>query len=655
MSGTTAKRTQSVSLLRITLFQFAVLLVFAGLGFRTWRLQAVAGAQYNEAARRNRTRLITTDASRGVIYDRTGELLVRNVPRFRVLLIPAYLPDDDEAREAILERLHELLELPLVSDLAPPPFPPFQGSAQLGLRDLVERGSLYAPYQPILLKKDVSRETAFAIEEEHLDLPGVLIEVDSYRDYLTGPLTAHLLGYMGPIPAWAEEQYTAEQGYDPDDAVGLVGLEYSYEDELRGKKGQKMIEVDVAGREVRTVGQAIPPQPGYNLILTLDLDLQQYTEQVLRHAMELAGSQSAVAIVTRVKTGEVLTMVSLPTFDNNLFANGISSKDFTRLNTDPTHPLLNHAISGVYAPGSTFKLVPASAALEEGIVGRWTLLTCPPNSGILWLPNKYYPDNPALAQPFYCWTHALGYGHGNLDIVSAIAQSCDIYFYMVSGGLLDRFEGLGLERLGSYAEAFGYGHPSGIDLPSEAAGLVPDAKWKRINYGEQWTTGDTYNMAIGQGSILVTPLQVVNVTASIANGGTLYQPQLLYQLRDSDGNIVQHFQPKVIRELPVSKENLKLVREGMRAAVVRGTAQWIGINGDLQVAGKTGTAEFCEKYPDCLDDNGKIKTTHAWFTAFAPYDDPEIAVVVFVYGGGEGATTAIPVAAEILNYYFQLY
>jgi penicillin-binding protein 2 len=650
MESPAAKRLKSASLLRITLFQIAVLLAFIAFGFRLWSIQVVAGDRYSELARRNRTRLLTTDAARGVMYDRTNALLVRNLPQFNVLLIPAYLPDEEEDQEAILERLHELLDLPLVSTLAPPAFPPFQGSAKWGLRDLVQRGSLYAPYEPILLKKDVSREIVFIIEQEHLDLPGVLIEVDSYREYLTGALTSHLLGYTGPIPAGAEDLYGPDEGYEPDDQIGLTGLEYTYEEELKGQKGTKTIEVDVAGREVGTVGRVLPPQPGYSLILTLDLDLQRYVEEVLRKGMQAVGSKSGAAIVTKVKTGEVLAMVDLPTFDNNLFAKGISHKEFTPLNTDPNFPLLSHAIAGQYAPGSIFKLVTASAGLEEEIVSRWSLLTCPADSGILWLPNKYYPDDPELAQPFYCWTHGC-----KLDFVSAVAVSCDIYFYLVGGGLLDHFEGLGVEQLGAYARDFGYGAPTGIDVPTEAAGLVPNAKWKRVNYGEQWTTGDTYNMAIGQGGVLATPLQVLNVTAAVANGGTLYRPQLVRQVRDAENNLVRDFQPQVIRHVPVSEENLELVRQGMRAAVTRGTAEWLQVGEGLEVAAKTGTAEFCDSYPDCLDDDGNIITTHAWFTSFAPYDDPEIAVVVFVYGGGEGAVTAMPIAAEILNYYFQLY
>lgn len=342
-------------------------------------------------------------------------------------------------------------------------------------------------------------------------------------------------------------------------------------------------------------------------------------------------------------------MVSLPTFDSNLFSQGISTRDFTRLNTDPTHPMLDHAIAGQHPPGSTFKLVPASAALEEGIADRWTVRTCPADSGILYLPNEFYPDDPELAQPFYCWTAKLGYGHGQVDFVSAIAVSCDIYFHTIGGRFPDRFEGLGLKRLRTYAEAFGYGNATGIDLPAEASGRVPDEGWKRVTRGERWTTGDTYNMTIGQGDVLATPLQVVNATVAVANGGTLYRPQLVYRVLDAEGNIVRDFEPKTTRRLPVSEDHLGLVREGMRAAVERGTAQGLQVGGGLKVAAKTGTAEFYDlRIPADQDGN---KPTHSWFTGFAPYENSEIAVVVFVYNGGEGAATAGPIAADILNHY----
>jgi penicillin-binding protein 2 len=341
------------------------------------------------------------------------------------------------------------------------------------------------------------------------------------------------------------------------------------------------------------------------------------------------------------QTGAILAMVSLPSYDNNLFARGISADDYGQLSDDPEHPLVNHAISGQYPPGSTFKIVPAAAGLQERVIDRETRLKC---EGELLLPNKYFPDDPEKAQVFRCWYK---WGHGALNIIDGIAHSCDIYFYQVGGGFED-FSGLGMEELGEYARAFGFGEPTGIALPGESGGLVPDDHWKRVNYGEHWVTGDTYNAVIGQGYVLVTPMQLLNATVAIANGGTLYRPQILYQIIDTEGTTVQGFAPDVIRKVPVSAQNLELVRGGMRAAVTRGTAHRVNL-AEIAVAGKTGTAE----YPGPRDEEGNLPT-HAWFTAFAPYEEPEIALIVFVSGGHEGAKIAVPIAAKILRVYFGL-
>ena len=621
-------------------YRLIVVLAFIVLAAQLWRLQIVRGEQYRLMADRNRFRLVPLDAPRGVIYDRYGRILVRNVPSFSVTIVPAYLPKDERKEMAVFARLSALLGIPASSATASP----VGGIApRKGIKEMVEEARKVAPYTPITIKTNVDRETVFIIEEEHLDLPGVLIEVDPTRQYPTGALTSHIIGYMGPIPRERAGDYR-ERGYDFNDKVGLTGIELSFEDELRGNKGCKYIEVDAAGREVRQVGDPHPPQPGHNLVLTLDLDLQQFMAEALRRGMEAAGSESGVAIAMNPKTGEVLGMVSLPSYDNNLFSGGISAEDYARLSSDPHHPLVNHAISGQYPPGSTIKPVHAAAALEEGVVDRDTTLTC---QGIMWLPNKYFPEDPELAQPFYCWIHKYGRGHGSLNIVQAIAHSCDIFFYQLAGGFED-FEGLGLERLAHYARLFGLGERTGIDLPGESAGLVPSKQWKWLNYHENWATGDTYNVAIGQGFILVTPLQMLNATVAIANGGTLYRPQIVYQVTDADGHVVKSFAPEVIRKVPVSEKNLAIVREGMRAAVEWGTAQRANLEG-VTVAGKTGTAE----YPGPLDEKGNLPT-HAWFVAFAPVEDPEIALVVFVAGGGEGTTTAVPIAAEILRYYFGL-
>ena len=625
---------------RLILYRLVVILAFVVLAGQLWRLQIVKGEQYRLMADRNRFRLVPLDAPRGVIYDRHGRILVRNVPSFSVTIVPAYLPQDEEEEMAVFARLSALLGIPASSATASP----VGGIApRKGIKEMVEEARKVAPYAPVTIKTNVDRETVFVIEEEHLDLPGVLIEVDPIRQYPTGALTSHIIGYVGPIPRERAEDYR-KRGYDLNDKVGLTGVELAFEEELRGEKGCKYIEVDAAGREVRQVGDPHPPQPGHNLILTLDLDLQQFMAEALRRGMEAAGSKSGVAIAMNPKTGEVLGLVSLPSYDNNLFSGGISAEDYARLSSDPNHPLVNHAISGQYPPGSTIKPVHAAAALEEGVVDRDTTLTC---QGIMWLPNKYFPDDPELAQPFYCWVHKYGRGHGPLNVVEGIAHSCDIFFYQLAGGFED-FEGLGLERLAHYARLFGLGEKTGIGLPGESVGLVPSKQWKWLNYHENWATGDTYNVAIGQGFILVTPLQMLNATVAIANGGTLYRPQIVYQVTDADGHVVKSFAPEVIREVPVSEENLAIVREGMRAAVEWGTARGAALEG-VTVAGKTGTAE----YPGPRDEEGNLPT-HAWFVAFAPVEDPQIALLVFVAGGGEGTRTAVPIAAEILRYYFGL-
>lgn len=621
-----------------------------------WRLQMVQGDYYQQAADVNRFRLARTLAPRGVIYDRRGYLLVRNKPELSVSVIPAYLPQDESEREDLLLRLAELIDMPIVgrSPQDPQDIQRFNkdGSA-VGIRDLLAKAEV-APYRPAHLKTGIPREVALVLEEEHLDWPGVQVEVEPVREYLYGALLAHVLGYVGPVPEEQAGLYKA-QGYDPNqDRVGLTGVEYSFEDDLRGYDGQKLIEVDVAGREIRIAGEPQSAVAGDNLRLSLDLDLQQAMEDVLNRHLRTYYKRQGVAIAMNPQTGEILGMVSLPSYDNNEFTSGISSKAFRALQEDPYRPLVNHAISGQFPPGSTFKIIVAAGALEEQVVTTQTRLYC---GGIMWLPNRFYPEDPSLAQPFYCWIHHDYHGsHGSLGIVAALAQSCDIFFYQVGGGYRDRFEGLGEERLGTYAELFGMGSRTGIDLPGEAPGLIPTVKWKRLNYSESWVTGDTYNMAIGQGFVLATPLQVLNATAAVANGGTLYRPQLVREVVDDEGKIVRAFVPDVIRRLPISAENLSIVQQGMRGVVggAGATARAINVPG-IAVAGKTGTSEFfIDSNKDGLPDRDREGhlPIHAWFTAYAPYDDPEIALTVFVFGGGEGSAVAVPIANDILNHYF---
>jgi penicillin-binding protein 2 len=652
--------------LRLLALRVITLIIFGLLLLQVWRLQFLQGKQYAEMADGMRFRQVELATRRGVIYDRDGEILVRNVPSFDVTIIPAELPDEEEEIHAIINRLTDLFEVSdnrwLVSPIPPAGLSQteqeqYEAEAlAASLRSRAEQMAPIdyviselskvidlAPYKPIIIKQNISREAALILEEELLSLPGVHLEVNARREYPTAELTSHVLGYVGPIPSVQLEEYQAE-GYKQTDRVGLTGIELAYEAQLRGMAGQKVIEVDVAGREVRTIGDVAPPVPGHNLVLTLDMDLQKIVEDALRRGLQRSKQESGVAIVMNPNTGEILAMSSLPSYDNNLFAVGISWRDYERLATDRRRPLVNHAISGQYPPGSVFKIVPASAALQEGVVTEDTIVTC--QDGVMYLPNQYYPDDPDLAQKFVCWIHKSGFGHGPTNVIEALAQSCDIYFYHIGGGFED-FKGLGLENLAYYSHLFGFGEYSGIDLPGETRGLIPSARWKRLNYAESWVTGDTYNMAIGQGFVLASPLQVVNSFAAIANGGTLYQPHLARNVTDDEGQVVETFNPVVIRQLPLAEDTMALVQEGLAAVIDHGTARRVALQG-ITVAGKTGTAE----YAGPRDARGNLPT-HAWFAAYAPFESPEIAVVAFIDNGGEGSEMAAPVVAEILSAYFE--
>ena len=628
------------------LLRVAIVAAFLLLILQLANLQIGQGEYYRVLADQNRYRIVQIDALRGIIYDRAGKILVHNVPSFNAAIVPADLPDEHE--ETVFAKLAPMLKVPidtlientasdpvgsLPSDLDRVVIPP---KRRPGLRELVNKAER-DPFSPALIQTNVPREVAFYLEENHLDFPGVQVGLEPVREYVDGTLFAHILGYVGRIPRETLEQY---KDYSPNDQVGLTGLEYSYEQFLRGKKGERHIAVDVAGRQVQNIAETAPT-PGNNLILTIDAEFQKTTQTLLQKAMRTARAKQAVAVVMDPRNGEVLALVSLPSYDNNLFATGISVDDYTNLAQDPLHPLVNQAITGQYPPGSTFKLIPASAALQERVIDINTRITTP---GVIWVPNKYYPDDPALAQPFYDWYKP---GFGALTIREGLAVSSDVFFYKISGGYPDFEIGLNEDRLAKYTRMFGIGELTGIDLPAEAKGLVPDPTWKRKWIGDIWTTGDTYNMGIGQGYVLATPLQVAQFTAVVANGGTLYKPQLVHKVVDAEGRIVKSIEPQVIRKIAIDAANFALVREGMRTAVTSGTAVRANL-ADVTVAAKTGTAEF---YGPKV--NGHLPT-HAWFTAFAPYENPQVVVTVFVFGGGEGSETAAPAATEILKAYFRL-
>lgn len=633
----------------IRIFGALMVIAFAILGYNLYQIQVVQGADLKRAADENRIRIIQTDAERGVVYDSNGQVIIRNEPQFNVAIVPADLPADKQAD--ILKTLSTLIDAPLdtsieadtadalgsiPSDVSRTFISP---TRHPGLIELVDEGRRSDPLTPVVVKTNIPRLIAFQLQERTVDFPGVRVQIAPVRTYPEKDLASQILGYLGAISSEAFPDY-AKRGYAQGDLVGVSGLEATYEDQLRGRSGTELAIVDANGNVVRSQQQEAPV-PGNNLILSLDIKFQQAVEDALKKGMAKKNLKQGVAIVTNPNNGEILAMVSLPTYDDNLFARGIKPTDFAALNLDKDRPLVNHAISGMYPPGSVYKLFSAAGALQEGVVNVNTLINDP---GIIYLPNRFFPDDPKLAQPFYNWYRP---GFGNVNVIDAIANSNDIFFYKLDGGFSDFTTPLGQALVADYARMFGYGTQSGIDLPGEAPGVVPDPKWKQRNFNEQWTTGDTYNMAIGQGYVLATPLQVLDVTATIANGGTLYQPHFARAIVNAAGTVTNTIEPRVIRKLPIDPSNLALVRQGMREAVTRGTAWKVNLQ-DVHVAGKTGTAEFYgPKVAGHLP-------THAWFTAFAPYENPQIAVVVMIYGGGEGSEVAAPIAADILRAYFKL-
>jgi len=688
---------------RLLILQALILVAVAVLIGRLWQLQMVAGEQYRLLSDRNRLREVDVAAPRGVIYDRDGQILARNRPSFSVVLVPGDLPQDKEgdtqgaAAAAVVDRLLEILNRPAPEQpVTPEPMPdagadPSQpkptatpapkklpGPSPTPILAIQERspwimpraeidakiveGELGGAYRPITVAQYIQEGTAFLLAEDAVNLPGVQLVLEPIRDYPSGALTSHMIGYMGHIP---EDQLPAyeEKGYLQNEQVGLAGLETSFEDALRGKPGRQTIEVDVNGRRVRTVGELDPAQPGHNLVLSLDLDLQRAATEALQEALDKSGgftkATQGVVVAMDPRSGKILALVSLPSYDNNLFAKGITTEAWNALTSDPNLPLFNRAISGQYPAGSIFKIIVASGGLEDGTITARTRLGDGfdgSNDGVIWLPNEYFPWDRSMAQPFVSWNAKLGYGHGMITVRDALTVSDDIFFYELGGGYPDRFTGMGAKEIGNYARAFGLDELTGIDLPGEASGHVPDSKWKRHTYAENWLTGDTYNMSIGQGYLLATPLQMASATAAVANRGSLWRPQLVDHITDDKGNLVQSFQPQLLRDVPVDPKNLDIVREGMFGAVnwPNGTATRVRVPG-VTIAGKTGTAEFArddnkDGQPD-RDEKGNLPT-HAWFTSFAPYNDPEIVVTVFVANGGEGSGVAAPIATKIFQAYF---
>lgn len=699
-------------LFRLGLIGFVVIV-----GLRLYQLQVRENDTWRTLADENRFQLVEQAAPRGVIYDFRGSILARNRPSFEIALVPEDIPEDDtstpENEESDeIERILRLLRVDTNEELAlrvadimfrqlgradfqeaveavgvPLQFvsvpgvveaavenPESPGDAETevpmieipdisqplpvsGLVALIQKRIEYqrmgGSSTEIAILDLLEQDAAFQIAEELYRLPGVRINPVPVREYYNGEDISHVIGFMGPIPAAVADDYEQNGYTNPNERVGLSGLEYTYQTELRGRPGYVNMEVDILGREIREVGQELEPVSGSNLILGIDLRLQQIMREALQKGMDEQDAKWGVTIAMNPMTGLIMGMVSLPTYDNNIFAEGIN-EEYLALEADDRRPLINYAIGGLYPPGSTFKVTTAVAALEEEVIDTSTLIV---DSGPLLLPNRYFPDDMSQAQRFVSWNHKNGGVDGAINVSTALARSNNIFFYEVAGGYPPtEFEGLGPRRLSNWAERFGYGGQTGIDLPGEVSITVPNDQWKRQLYAESWTTGDSYNMGIGQGYMLATPLQVLVASSAIASNGKVMAPQVVYQITDANGGLQRDFTPKVARDLALEPENLEAVKLGMWQVInaPNGTGQAAQIPG-VVLAGKTGTAEFCEyieELEDCRKTEDDNWPTHAWFVAYGPYENPEISILTFVYDGGEGSGTALPIAKEILERYF---
>ncbi len=472
--------------------------------------------------------------------------------------------------------------------------------------------------QPFLILENIDKEDALIIEEKIKNIDGTELEKSSVRNYVDGNYFSNIVGYNGRI---SENELEKHPDYLLNDIIGKNGLELVYEKQLRGKYGKQEIEVDSFGRKIKIIEQK-DCEPGNNLVLNIDAGLQRKIYDELAEIVEkLETKNGAVAIAINPKNGAVLALVSFPSYNNNLFARGINSGDYDRLLSDEMKPLFNKAISGEYPPGSVIKPLIGAAALQENIISPSRIIV---GGEAIYVGSYRYLDWKA---------------HGPVNLVKAIAQSCNVYFYTVGGGH-GGIEGLGIERIKKYANLFGFGELLGIDIPEESNGLVPDREWKKNVKNERWYIGDTYHVSIGQGDILATPLQIAVYTAAVANDGKLFQPQVVDRIIDLNGDAVENIEPRIIREDFIDLENIKWIQKGMRENVVSGSGRALA-NLPVEIAGKTGTAQYARN-----------EKTHAWYTAYAPYDDPEIALTVLIEGGGEGHAAAVPVAKEVLEWYF---
>jgi len=587
----------------IGLFFFIILSLLLS---RSLYLQIVKGSYYHSMAEGNRIRIERIEAKRGIIYDRNKKPLVRNIANFLLYFIPSDLPKDEKELDKIIKKVSQIssIEEKIIYE---------------NINKIDKKNIDY--YNPLFIADNIPYEKAMLLYTEEGSMPGVFLTNKTRREYDISCFSfSHILGYTGKISESELKKYPNQ--YQLIDYIGKMGIEYFWENELKGFNGKKNIEVDAFGKEKKIISEE-PAKDGNNLILSIDSELQKKAEEVMAVNLSKLKLNKGSIIISDPNNGEILSLVSLPSYDNNIFARGIKKEEYEALLNNKDNPLFNRSISGEYPSGSTIKPIIASAALEEGIINEHTSFT---SSGGIKVGQWFFPD----------WKAG---GHGITDVRKALAQSINTFFYIIGGGYQD-FKGLGADTIVKYEKLFGLSSQLGIDLPGEASGFLPTKDWKEKTTGEKWYIGNTYHLSIGQGDTLVTPLQVSTYTSYFANGGKLFRPHLVKEILSSDDKKISEIESSPIRSDIISKYNIQIVREGMRQTVTEGSARSLN-SVIVPVAGKTGTAQ-----------TSGDKEPHAWFIGFAPYDNPQIAITVLIENGVEGSTVAVPIARDILNWYF---
>lgn len=627
----------SISSRTMIAFAIGLVAIFLTLTGRVMYLQIVKGDTYSAMAQNNRQRTLPIPSERGLIFDSNGIQLTKNIPKFSLALVPQDLPRDKEERAAIVARLAELTN-----------------QSPDTIKEIIEQYGSYS-YESIIIDENLDYDTALSIQIAAKDLPGINIQRGSRRLYLrnvsqydlfvtttldeaststvlkipsivSNPVEylslSHILGYQGKLsPEELDELH--EIGYLPSDSIGKTGVEKSYESYLRGTYGHQVIEVDALGKKQGVVSE-MAPTPGSHVILTIDATIQEKLEQILQDTLREHGKEKGSVVAVDPRDGSIVALVSLPAFDNNHFSGGIEPERYKRYLEDNRNPLFNRAIAGSFPSGSTIKIAIAAAALQERIITESTSFK---STGGLKIGDFFFPD----------W---LAGGHGIVNVRKSIAQSVNTFYYYIGGGF-QNFTGLGIDRINHYLRIFGFATPLGIDIPGETGGFLPTREWKLREKQERWYVGDTYNVSIGQGDVLVTPLQIAMMTSAIANGGTLYTPHVVHAVMD----------PITLQETSVTFDiknddlidagYLRIVRLGMKDCVESGSCrQLYGL--PVSIGGKTGTAQWRSD-----------RDYHAWFTSFAPFESPEIVLTVLIEEGGEGSEVAVPLAKKFYLWWSQ--